>query len=49
MDLTDHRTLEIRSHIKKVNGLSSNDMKMEQFCIGMDYIQEISKNSFLNK
>jgi hypothetical protein len=48
MDLTDHRAIEIRSFIKKVNGTLTNEMKIEQFCIGMDYIQEISKKSFLN-
>jgi hypothetical protein len=49
MDLTDHRNLEIRSYIKKVSGTSSSDMNIEQFCIGIDYIQEISKNLFLEK
>jgi hypothetical protein len=49
MDLTDHRNLEIRSYIKKVSRSSSNDMNMEQFCIGIDYIQELTKNLFLEK
>ena len=49
MDLTDHRNLEIRSYIKKVSGSTSSDMNMEQFCIGIDYIQEISKTVFLEK
>jgi hypothetical protein len=47
MDLTDHRNLEIRSYIKKVSGSRSNDMNMEQFCIGIDYIQEITKKYVL--